>query len=141
VRALLDTCVLSELQRTRPNPAVGAIVDSFDESDVFVSVLSVGELAKGVALLPPSRKRRELAAWIAVLEREYAERVLGIDRDTAVIWGEVTARGRRTGTPIPVVDALVAATALRHGLHVVTRNTRHFQVSGVLLIDPWQTTP
>jgi len=137
VRVLLDTCVLSELRRAQCHPGVKAAIDALGSENLFVSVVSTGEIAKGIALLRESRKKRTLQAWLQVLERDYADRLLPIDIETSHIWGELTASAQREGRIIPASDGLVAATARRHGLHLMTRNIAHFEPTGVLLLDPW----
>src|SRR4051794_15357983 len=97
-------------------------------------------MAKGIALLEVGPKKAHLTTWLATLEGQYGERILAIDAETARIWGELTARAQKTGVVIPPTDGLLAASALRHGLHVMTRNTRHFEASGALILDPWQAT-
>ena len=137
MRALLDTCVLSELPRPKGSAAVQAAVDALDDGDLFVSVLAIGELAKGIALVKDSARKRKLAAWLQKLENDYADRLLPVDLETARIWGDLTATGQKAGRTIPAVDGLMAATARRHGLHVMTRNTADFAPTGVMLINPW----
>ncbi len=138
MRVLLDTNILAELVKPKGNPAVKAALDEVSTANVFLSVLTVGEIVKGIALLAPGAKKRHLRKWLAGLETQYAERVLPLDVETARIWGELTARNQKSGVVIPPTDGLLAATALRHGLHVMTRNTRHFEASGALVLDPWQ---
>ena len=138
MRALLDTCVVSELRRPKPHPAVRRAIESFDSSDLFISVISVGEIAKGVALLADSVNKRALQTWLQALERHYSDRLLPIDLETSRIWGELAAATRKAGRPVPAIDALIAATATRHGLHVMTRNSADFEETGVLLLNPWQ---
>lgn len=138
MRALLDTNVLAELVKPNASPAVKAALDAIPAANVFLSVLTVGEIVKGIALLAPGQRKKHLTKWLAGLEDQYGERVLPLDVETARIWGELTARTQKTGVVIPPTDGLLAATALRHGLHVMTRNTRHFEASGALIIDPWQ---
>ncbi len=140
MRALLDSCVLTELGKDQGNPKVKSAVAEFATANLYLSVLTVGEIAKGVALLNAGRKKTSLGTWLARVENQYADRILAIDVETARLWGELTARAQKSGTIIPSVDGLLVATALRHGLHVMTRNTRHFEASGALIIDPWQTT-
>jgi toxin FitB len=137
VRALLDTCILSELRRPKGSAAVRTAVDAVDDGDLFLSVLSIGELAKGIALVKDNAQKRKLAAWLQELESEYADRLVPVDLETARIWGELTAAAQKVGKTIPGVDGLIAATALRHGLHVMTRNTADFEPTGVMLINPW----
>ncbi len=137
MRALLDTCVLSELRKPRVDTGVRQAVDEIPDDDLFVSVISIGEIAKGIALLDDSRRRRELQSWLQTLERDYAARILQVDRDTAHIWGELTAAARKNGRIISVSDGLIAAIARRHGLHVMTRNVADFEPTGAMLINPW----
>jgi predicted nucleic acid-binding protein len=137
MRALLDTCVLSELRGARPNSGVLQAIDEFASDDLYVSVVSAGEIAKGIALLHDSRNKRGLESWLRALEPGYADRLLPVDLETAHIWGELTAAAQKRGRAIPAADGLIAATAMRHGLHVMTRNTGDFEATGVLLLNPW----
>jgi predicted nucleic acid-binding protein len=137
VRVLLDTCVLSELRRPKRHPAVRGAVEALESDSLFVSVVSIGEIAKGIALLRGGKNKRELQAWLQALERYYADRVLPVDLETSHTWGELTAAAQKAGKIIPASDGLIAATARRHGLHVMTRNTEHFEPAGVLLLNPW----
>ena len=137
MRVLLDTCVLSELRLPKINPGVREAMDALDSGDLFVSVLSVGEIAKGIALLQEGRKKQALQTWLLTMERSYRGRLLPVDLETSRIWGEITAAAQRIGRQIPAGDGLIAATARRHGLHVMTRNTADFQATGVLLLNPW----
>lgn len=137
MRVLLDTCVLAELRNPKGNPAVREAVDQLDDADLYLSVLTLGEIAKGVGLLDAGRKRKQLTAWLRGLEELFADRLLEVDHEAATIWGEVTARAQKQGVVIPAVDGLLAATALRHGLYFMTRNTKHVAVTGVLLTNPW----
>jgi len=141
VKALLDTNVLTELVKPNGNPAVKAALDEISTANLFLSVLTLGEIVKGISLLAPGKKKRHLTAWLAGLENAYAERILPLDVETVRSWGELTAISQKRGSVIPPFDGLLAATALRHGLHVMTRNTKHFEASGVLVIDPWQEAP
>jgi predicted nucleic acid-binding protein len=110
-------------------------MESLHGDPVFISVLTLGELRKGA-----ERKRREdarggarLDAWIAEVEEEYSERILEVDRASAEIWGRLSSLRQR-----PVVDTLIAATALAHDLTLLTRNVRDFADTGVVIINPWQ---
>jgi len=137
VRVLLDTCVVSELRRPKANPRVRRAVESLNSEDLFLSVISVGEIAKGIALLREAKKKEELDGWMHSLERDYTDRILGVDLETSHIWGELSAEAQKSGKILPATDGLIAATARRHGLHVMTRNTEHFKVTGALLVNPW----
>jgi toxin FitB len=138
MRALLDTCVLSELRSARPNPGVRQAVDEFASDDLYISVVSVGEIAKGMALPHDGRNKRGLENWLRALELGYADRLLHVDLEIAHIWGELTATAQKRGRAIPAADGLIAATGMRHGLHVMTRNTADFEATGVLLLNPWK---
>jgi predicted nucleic acid-binding protein len=137
VRVLLDTCVISELQRPQSDSRVQARVAALDPAQLFVSVITVGELAKGIALLPAGARKRGLSSWLLGLEQRFAHAILPVDTETSRVWGELTAHAQTRGIQIPASDGLIAATALRHGMHVMTRNTRHFAATGALIIDPW----
>jgi toxin FitB len=137
VRVLLDACVLSELKRAEGSATVRQAVQAIDSENLYVSVISIGEIANGVALLDDGQRKRDLQAWLEALETRYSERILAIDLETARIWGEVTAAARKAGRRIAAADGLIASTALRHGLRVMTRNVSDFAPAGVLLVNPW----
>jgi len=138
LRLLVDTCVLSELNRPKPDPRVRARLSALDDQDIYLSVVTIGELVHGIARLVKSKRKAALAAWLTQLESLYGDRILPIDSDTARIWGQLTGIAGLKGRTIPVTDGLIAATALRHGLHVMTRNSADFDATGVMLIDPWK---
>ncbi|HEU5023235.1 MAG TPA: type II toxin-antitoxin system VapC family toxin [Bryobacteraceae bacterium] len=138
MRVLLDTCVLSELQDPRGSAAVRNTVESIEDGDLFISVISLGEIAKGVAQLPESAKKRRLKGWLDGLESGYAERALPIDREVSRIWGEVTAAAQKRGITLGAADGLIASTALRHGLRVMTRNVKNFSPANVRVINPFE---
>ncbi len=137
MRVLLDTCVLSELRHPKGDVRVRRAIKSIDEEDLFVSVLSIGEIVKGLAFLKESHNKRALQGWLQTMERFYAGRLLPVDLEVSRIWGELTASAQKTGRSVPASDGLIAATARRHGLHVMTRNIADFQLTGVLLLNPW----
>lgn len=135
---LLDTCVLSEALRPEPDRGVQEFLDTRDPGELFLSVLTLGELWKGVCKLATGRKRTRLMEWIeSELPAEFQGRILAVDSAVAVGWGELQARGESRGLPLPVIDSLLASTALRSSLTVVTRNTRHFAQSGASVLNPW----
>jgi predicted nucleic acid-binding protein len=140
VRALLDTCVVAEIRKPGGSSVVKANVNTLPSDALFLSVITIGEIAKGIALLPDGSKKRSLGGWLLGLPNLYKSRILPLDQETAEIWGELTAAGQKRGVTIPTADGLIAATALRHGLHVATRNTRHFEAAGAMVIDPWLTS-
>lgn len=140
MRTLVDTCVLSEVQRRRGNQKVRERFESLAAEDVFLSVLTLGELKKGIDKLNASTKKKTLTTWFDQLAVTAQDRILPIDQETSVIWGEVTAKLEKQGRTIPAIDGLIAATALRHGLHLMTRNVGHFEPAGVMLINPWDSS-
>lgn len=140
MRVLLDTCVLAELRRPQGDPAVKAAVDLISDDALYLSALTLGEIAGGIARLPVGRKRRGLEAWMAGLEGQFADRILAVDGETARLWGELSARVRQAGLVLPAVDGLLAATGLRHGLHIMTHHTPHLAATGVPILDPWGTS-
>jgi toxin FitB len=137
MRVLLDTCVLAELRHPQGNPAVKAAVDLIPDDELYLSVLTLGEVARGIGLLPVGRKRRALETWLAGLESRFADRILPVDHETARLWGELSARAQQAGLVLPAVVGWLAATGLRHGLHVMTRHTQGFATTGVPIVDPW----
>ena len=137
MRFLLDTCVLSELRKADCNPSVKFAVSNCSNKDIFISSISIGEIAKGVSLLEEGKRKKELLNWLNSFENHFADRILSIDAETARIWGEMTAKGKRKGKSIPAMDGLIAATAIRNGLHVMTRNIQDFAHTGAMLFNPW----
>jgi hypothetical protein len=140
VRYLIDTNVVSELRkRSRCHPGVTAWVTATPGSSLFVSVLVLEELRKGVALLQRSDPRAAAAidVWASKLEADYDDRVLPVTAEIARTWGRLTVPD-----PLPVIDGLLAATALVHGLTLVTRNTRDVARTGVAQLNPFEpSTP
>ena len=139
MKVLLDTNVISEAHRPKGSTQVRAQIAAIAERDQFVSVISIGEIAYGIARLDLGKRRQELEEWLAETERFFAEHVLPIDRDIAQLWGELTARVAKTGRTLHAADGLIAATALHHGLRLMTRNISDFQATGVFLINPWES--
>jgi len=138
IHYLLDTNVLSETRRKQADTHVIAFLNSVDPSSLYFSILTLGELRKGVAVKRQSdpETAKQLASWVDGLELSFADRLLGIDAPTARLWGELAAQRAR-----PVIDSLLAATAAVHGLTFVTRNTRDVQDIKVELLNPWQRVP
>ena len=138
MRVLLDTCVVSEIRHPQGAPEVKAAVESLDDEDTFLSVVTLGELAGGVARLPQGGRRRELMTWLDGLERFFADRLLPFDPGTARLWGELDALARNAGHRASAADGMIAATARVHGLHVMTRNVADFEPLGALTVNPWE---
>ena len=138
MRYLLDTCVISELVKRRPEARVANWIDGRDERSLFLSVLTFGEIEKGIARLSDEQRRRELRDWVDhELRRRFSGRIMPVDYETASRWGCISGAAERTGHPLPVLDAMLAATALIHGLTLVTRNTADVSTTGVSVVNPW----
>jgi len=138
VSFLLDTAVVSELVRKGPAIAVLKWIDGQDEGSLYLSVLTIGELEKGIARLSASSRRNRLQSWVRRdLAERFGGRLLPIDTRTATRWGTVTGESEKRGRPLPVIDCLIAATALVHGLTVATRNVGDFERCGVSCLNPW----
>lgn len=136
VSYLLDTNVLSETRKVKADRGVLAFLQAADDASLFISVLTLGELRKGIAAIklrdPSAGAAARLTAWVEGLEAGFADRILGIDAATAMLWGEWS--GHR---PRPVIDTLLAATAVHHDLTLVTRNLRDLQGIPVQVLNPW----
>ena len=134
---LLDTNVISEPKRSRPDAGVIGWLGAQLLSDLHISALTVGELRRGIVRLEPGRRRDDLDFWLADLILQYAERILPVDLDVAERWASLAEANRAGGRASEMTDELIAATAHVHGLTVVTRNVRHFEHSGCRVLSPW----
>ena len=135
---LLDTPVVSELIRTTPKASVINWLQGQDENVLFLSVLTLGELEKGIAKLSDSRRKTTLRKWVRTnLMSRFEGRLLIIDHNVASRWGTLVGTSERKGHPLPVIDSLIAATAIAHELTVVSRNAKDFERCGVACLDPW----
>jgi len=136
---LLDTNCISEVIRVNPNPGVAQWINSTDESILYLSVLTLGEIGKGIAALGASKKRSKLQEWLELdLKRRFAGRLLTIDDEIAYRWGVAAGQAKLAGHSLGVIDGLLAATAIHHNLTLVTRNTTDFAITHVPMINPWQ---
>lgn len=135
---LLDTCLLSELRKPAPDAGVVAWVSDIDENRLFVSVLNLGEIQKGVAKLEKGRRKNALQHWLEhELLKRFEGRVLPLDLDMALEWGLLSAVTESQGRPAPVVDTLLAVTAIARNLTLVTRNDKDFSGFPVKILNPW----
>ncbi|BAV49416.1 ribonuclease VapC [Mesorhizobium sp. 113-1-2] len=138
MRLLLDTNVLSEVTRPAPDASVLDWLDGLDEDRSFISVISIAEIRRGVALMDEGRKREALAEWLARdLPQRFEQRVLPVDEPVALAWGDLMGLAKRRGRGLSSMDGLIAATAIARQLTLATRNTRDFEGFGIELFDPW----
>jgi predicted nucleic acid-binding protein len=136
---LLDTNCISELVRVKPERRVMEWMEATDEGMLYLSVLTLGEIRKGLAGLAPGKRRTHLETWLEVeLQARFWGRILAIDAPVADRWGLLAARARNRGTPLPIIDGLLAATALHYNLTVVTRNAGDFRNAQVQVLNPWE---
>lgn len=135
---LLDTNAVSEWVKPKPDDGLVRWLDEIDEDRTFLSVLTVGELRKGIERLAPGARKRRLSGWLAdELVERFADRLLPVDVAVAEAWGRILARAETTGVTVAGVDGLIAATAEVNELTVVTRNAAHFRPTGVGVHCPW----
>jgi len=136
---ILDTNVISELVARKPNSKVVAWLESVDPDSIYLSVIALGEIKKGIEKLSASKRKNTLDSWFKEeLLTRFHNRILPLDLPVLLTWGELTARLEKHGTPLPAIDSLLAATALQAEFTLVTRNTGDFQLAGISLYDPWQ---
>jgi predicted nucleic acid-binding protein len=136
---LLDTNVISELVAPKPNPSVTHWLEGLDQESIFLSVITIGELQRGIEKLPDSKRKKTLSEWLTGdLLIRFGDQVLPIDVSVILTWGTLVASMEANGKPIPAIDSLLAATARQFGLTFVTRNTRHFKATGISLFNPWE---
>jgi toxin FitB len=133
---LLDTNIVSEPKRKRPDQRAAAWLWSMDQGTLYVSVLTLGEIESGIAKLarkdPPAAST--LTEWAEGIRRDFANRIFGVDLEIAETWGRISAK-----RSLPVIDSLLAATALVHGMTLVTRNVRNIGGTGVAILNPWES--
>jgi tRNA(fMet)-specific endonuclease VapC len=135
---LLDTNVPSELTRPKSDPQVEKWLDDADDEQLFISVVSLGEIFKGLTILPEGKRRQQLQQWLDETLRPWFEgRILPVSEPIAERWGILAGECQLKGRPIKVADGLIAATALEHGLTIVTRNVRDFSGLGMSVYNPW----
>ena len=136
---LLDTNCISELVRPKPEPRVMEWMEAADETILYLSVLTVAEIRKGLAGLAQGKRRTRLETWLEVeLLTRFARRIVPIDSAVADRWGLLAAEAKRTGKGLSIIDGLLAATALHHNLTIVSRNASDFANTQVTALNPWE---
>lgn len=138
MKCLLDTCVVSELVARQPNPKVVEFVDTIDSDDVYLSVITVGEIMKGIEKLSKSKRKQELQTWLREdLLVRFDGKIISLDADVLMAWGALSARMESSGRTMPAIGSLIAATVLTHQFKLVTRNVADFKGTGVEILNPW----
>ena len=135
---LLDTCVLSEFRKKTPEPRVLECIGRQHEESLFLSVVTIGEIQKGISRLPLSKRRRELTAWLDAIIFRYDDRTLVLDSEVMRTWGSLSAGLELKGRVLPAADSFIAATAAVHDLTVVTQNENDFAGAGVRILNVWK---
>jgi toxin FitB len=138
LRSLLDTCVVTEHWKPKPMISVTEWIDQQGEDTLLLSALTLGEIQKGIERVTGTKRAKGLRASLQALEERFEGRVLPVSSEITKLWGELSARREKLGRPIAVVDGLLAATCIVHGLTMVTRNVRDFQDLSLQVINPWQ---
>ena len=138
-RYLLDTCVISEFVKPGPEPKVVEWLNSIDTEKAFLSAVTIGEIQHGISNRAPSNRTTELEVWLnEALPEQFDGRILPLDMDTFIVWGKLASDQKRKGEPMGVMDSLIAATALRHNMVLVTRNTSDFRLVSLSTFNPWE---
>ena len=139
MKFLLDTCVISEFVKPRPNAGLVAWLEDNDEEQMAISVASIAEIQSGISRMPETARRAGLEGWMhQSLIPRFEPRILGIDLPCALAWGDSTGRAKQIGQPIPQIEALLAAVCCNHKLALVTRHTKDFVNLDVEVINPWE---
>jgi predicted nucleic acid-binding protein len=138
VKYLLDTCLLSETRRKVPNQGVVNWLESVDEDRLFISVVTLAEIQKGIVKLHEGPRRQAFQTWLDKdLSARFKGRVLGLSQEVALEWGVLLGSNERKGEKLPLIDSLLASTAIQYNLTLVTRNTNDFERMPVRLLNPW----
>ncbi|SRR5579883_431693 len=138
MKYLLDTCLISELVAKQPNQQVLDWLDAQVPETLYLSVITIGEIAKGISKLTSSKRKESLLTWLnETLPNRFENRILSIDASTMVLWGNLVGQLELLGRPLPVMDSLIAAIALQNSLSLVTRNENDFAQTGVVIVNPW----
>ncbi len=139
MKYLLDTCVLSELAKSAPNPHVLHWLESQKEQSLCTSAITYAKLHRGVGRRPTSKRKSGLSLWLQNLVAGFEGRILAIDQSVAQVWAQMMVEAQTRGKSMTALDSIIAATARRHGCHLVTRNTRDFAHAGLDLLNPWES--
>jgi len=138
VNYILDTCVVSELTKSRPDPNVVRWISAIPEDRLYLSVLSIGEIQKGIEKLPDSKRKAELILWFETdLMDRFEDRILDFGLSSSLVWGTIQARAEAAGHTLSLIDGLIASIAIDHDMTLVSRNSADFEHSGADILNPW----
>lgn len=137
MKYLLDTCVISELVKPSPNANVINWINNTPDERLYLSVITIGEIRKGLTKLPDSKKKDLLENWLNSLLEDYDNRIYSVNMTVAENWGIIQGKAEKKGAPMASIDSLIAATAYTHNLVLITRNERDFEASNLPIQNPW----
>lgn len=139
MKYLLDTCAISELVARKPSKTVIDWIDNIDQESVYLSVITIGEISKGIEKLPDSKRKVNLQQWLnEELLIRFRGKILAIDTNVMLVWGELTGRLESEGKKMPAMDSLIAAIAIHNNCSLVTRNEDDFKYVDLNIVNPWQ---
>jgi predicted nucleic acid-binding protein len=138
LKYLIDTCVISELIKVEPHETVVTFLQSLDESKLFISSMTLGELHKGIQKLVESKKRSSLLTWINGIEEQFDDRILSFNKDVSILWGQIMAQLENNGYRMSAFDSIICATGMYNNCCLITRNVKDFEKSGIEIINPWE---
>lgn len=138
MKYLVDTCVISEIVKPCPNKSLLEWLRDTPSDRLYLSVLTIGEIRKGIAKLPSSKKKANLSEWLNTLIEDYKDRILPVDLIVSENWGEMQSSAEKKGLSLPTIDGLIASIARTHNLVLVTRNESDFQGCNIPLFNPWK---
>ena len=139
MKYLIDTCVIGEVIKPKPSLKVLNWLKKQKESHLYISVLTLGEISKGIEKVKDEKRKKELHLWLTDdLQERFSGRILPVNEQVAMTWGQIQGKAELRGKSMPAIDGLIAATALVFNMIVVTRNISDMEESGVVLLDPWR---
>ncbi len=138
MKYLLDTNIVSELISKKPNTKVLEFISSINENDVLLSVVTIGEIKSGIEKLEDSKRKEVLNTWLNEdLLNRFNNRLLTIDLDIMLVWGEIIQKNKKIGNPLPILDSLIGATCISNNLTLITRNESDFRTLDIRVINPF----
>lgn len=135
---LLDTCVISELVVKKPDEKVIEWIDNIEQESVYLSIITIGEIRKGIEKLPESKRKITLQWLNDELLIRFRGKILAINTDVMLVWGELTGKLEIQGKKMPAMDSLIAAIAIHNNCSLVTRNEDDFKYAGLIIVNPWK---